>query len=344
VQRLPRPRDLYRAVVGAVLFLIAAIGLVICTGTAMGYRGSILLVGGVVVIYLSAPLTLVGATVMGLIYSAVTVPCWLLFTDAADQSDVAYTLAATALAHALSFIEARRAQQERRVLYAQREILHELSTADPLTGLVNRRGFDDMVHKAWRRWQVSGAPLSLLMVDIDHFKRLNDTFGHAVGDRYLQAVAGTLRAALPDAAGRVVARFGGEEFACLIPGLDADAAEQAAADVLVAVRAMPVPLARDRRLRPVTVSIGVATARVGMAGPEDLIERADRRLYLAKGAGRDRVQGVRGAEPDHTRPAIIADPVPDPARLPGPVMRSAAAHGDGGQNAGPAELPAVAAG
>jgi diguanylate cyclase (GGDEF)-like protein len=309
--RVRRPRLIYRTVVGAVLFLIATVGAIIATGVGMGFRGSILLVGGVVVIYLSAPLTLVGATMMGLTYSAVTVPCWLLYTDAADSVDVGYTLVATALAHVLCFIEAQRAQRERRVLFAQREAMHEMSTADPLTGLMNRRAWDELLDQAWRHWQASGQPLSLLMVDIDHFKQLNDTFGHAVGDRYLQAVAQTLRAAL-ERSDSVVARYGGEEFACLLTGADAAGAADASQRVLVAVRraALPRPLAGEAGI--LTVSVGSATALPGMSSPADLIDSADRGMYRAKDFGRDRAEAGAGGDPPAGGP-VAPSQAPAPA-------------------------------
>ena len=307
VLRVRRPRSIYRAVVVGVLFLTAATGTLIVTGTAMGFRGSLLVVGGVVVIYLSAPLTLVGVTALGLLYSAVTIPAWLLGADAATTGDVQYVLVATALAHGLSFIEARRAQQERRVLFAQRELLHQLSTADPLTGLVNRRAFDAGLRQAWADWLGGSGALSVLMIDIDHFKLLNDTAGHAAGDRALQAVAAAIRSALP-MPGCEIARYGGEEFACLLPGVDRDDAHAAAERLLAGVRAARIPMPRPAGEHVLTVSVGVAGARPGMATPNDLVDAADRQLYRAKQAGRDRVQAepvtvVAGPEPARAAPA-----------------------------------------
>ncbi len=297
--RTRRPRRIFQVVVVAVLFMTIAVAALIATGQAMAFRGALLVVGGVVVIYVSAPLTLVGVTALGLLYSAITIPVWLLATDLSAAIDVPYVLVATVLAHGLSFVEARRAQRERRVLFAQREWLHGLSNVDALTGLVNRRAFDVRLQQAWDRWQATGGSLSVLMVDIDHFKLLNDTEGHAAGDRALRAVGGIVQQALPsphcDAA-----RYGGEEFACLLPGLDAASAYLVAEDLVGRIRSAAIPVRGPGERRRLTVSVGVAVAGPGVLSAMDLLDAADRQLYSAKQSGRDRVaieNGVPGARP-----------------------------------------------
>jgi diguanylate cyclase (GGDEF)-like protein len=282
------PRRIFYAVVAAVLFMTVAVAVLIATGQAMAFRGALLVVGGVIVIYVSAPLTLVGVTGLGLLYSAVTIPIWLLATDLGPAVDVPYVLVATALAHALSFNEARRAQRERRVLFAQRELLHRQSNADALTGLINRRAFDCRLQQTWEAWQTTRGPLSVLMIDIDHFKVLNDTDGHAAGDRALRRVAGLVQLALPspecDAA-----RYGGEEFACLLPGVGAVEASAAAEDMVGRIRAAGIPMRGPGDRRALTISVGVATAHADMESATDLLDAADRQLYSAKQSGRDRV-------------------------------------------------------
>ncbi|HET7434548.1 MAG TPA: diguanylate cyclase [Thermoanaerobaculia bacterium] len=158
------------------------------------------------------------------------------------------------------------------------ETLHHISTHDGLTGVANRRHFDETLQLEWRRAARTQRPLSLFIADIDHFKALNDEIGHQAGDDCLRRVATTLRDHLHRAAD-LVARYGGEEFAILLPDTDAASSAALAERMRVAVAATDV-----------TVSIGCATVvptKEGDAG--DLIKRADDALYEAKRAGRNRV-------------------------------------------------------
>jgi diguanylate cyclase (GGDEF)-like protein len=157
--------------------------------------------------------------------------------------------------------------------------LQRLSLLDPLTGIANRRRFDECLELEWRRGMRSGAPLSLLMIDVDRFKLFNDTHGHQAGDDVLRSVAAIMRECLHRAAD-IVARFGGEEFAVLLPETDAVQASRAAERLRERVAAHA----------PVTVSIGVATMSVDRTlVPSALIAAADEALYEAKRRGRDRV-------------------------------------------------------
>lgn len=308
------PAGLQRAAVSALLFLAAAMGMLIATGVRMDFRGAILVVGGVAAVYLLAPLSMVAVTGLAVLYSAVTVTAWLTATPALSTADVGYTMAALAVAHVLSFLVARRAQAERRTLFAQREMLYRLSTADPLTGLANRRAFDARVEQTWSSWRDRGEPLSLLMVDVDNFKAINDGYGHAVGDGCLRAVGGAISAAVHRHCGEQPTRYGGEEFACLLPGVQAAEAERIAVDVLQAVRWVRIPEEGGRPGPAMTVSIGVATAHAGMVSAQDLVDRADSRLYHAKQAGRNRIEALVD-RPDHSEPDSRT-----PGR-PGPVLR-----------------------
>jgi diguanylate cyclase (GGDEF)-like protein len=155
-------------------------------------------------------------------------------------------------------------------------------STDELTGLATRRHFFDLAAECVGQARRDRRPLGVLMLDIDHFKRVNDTHGHATGDEVIRAVAARIRDALPPTS--VMGRYGGEEFAVLLPGDDDPdaAAERARA----AVAAEPVA-ARGRRL-PVTISIGGTV----LAGGEEITEavaRADTALYVAKREGRNRV-------------------------------------------------------
>ncbi|MCE0732017.1 GGDEF domain-containing protein [Halomonas sp. G15] len=173
-----------------------------------------------------------------------------------------------------------------RRLQDQRETMRHLSLTDQLTGLHNRRRLLQEAGQAFVRAERQGAPLGLLLLDLDHFKQINDAYGHPLGDEVLIRFARLLEACARRM--DVVARMGGEEFAILMPDSDIAAARRLAERILQAVRDMPLPSpAHDARL---TVSIGVAEA-----GEKDDFERlyaqADRRLYRAKAQGRDRAEG-----------------------------------------------------
>ena len=159
--------------------------------------------------------------------------------------------------------------------------LRRLLTQDHLTGAANRSHFQQQLDRAQRDWQDRGEPLSLLMLDIDHFKRINDVHGHPAGDRVLSHFANTLSAALRPT--DLLARLGGEEFAILLPATTLVDAVAMAERLRILVAEMRVTTANGDVT--VTVSLGCATAAVD----DDLLEAADRALYTAKHAGRNRV-------------------------------------------------------
>ena len=160
----------------------------------------------------------------------------------------------------------------------------ELATTDSLTGVANRRRFFELAERSLAAAQAAGGPLTALMVDIDHFKRINDAHGHQVGDDVIKGVVQRMLAVLP--ASGLVARYGGEEFAVLLPGVDTAGAELAEA-LRAAVAGTPV----DTRSGPIPVTISVGLARLHPAdpNPDTLLGRADAGLYAAKQAGRNRV-------------------------------------------------------
>jgi diguanylate cyclase (GGDEF)-like protein len=177
------------------------------------------------------------------------------------------------------------AVKERRRAEQHASDLEKLAAVDFLTNLYNRRHFEKLARAELARCQRYMRPLSLLMVDIDHFKTINDRLGHAAGDRVLQNVAAICRAEKRDS--DVVARVGGEEFAVLLPETVEAAAVQLAERLRQQVRNHPLTIA-DEKVN-VTVSVGVAGAAAGTSGIEALIRRADEALYEAKRSGRDRV-------------------------------------------------------
>ena len=159
------------------------------------------------------------------------------------------------------------------------EALHRISTQDGLTGLSNRRHFDDTLVLEWRRAVRNGMPLSLLILDVDFFKAFNDKQGHQAGDDVLRGVAQILRESVHRAAD-VVARYGGEEFVVLLPETDAGHAQVIAESLRASIEQMGT----------VTASFGVVTRIASREGsPHELVGKADEALYEAKRLGRNRV-------------------------------------------------------
>jgi diguanylate cyclase (GGDEF)-like protein len=163
--------------------------------------------------------------------------------------------------------------------------LEQLATTDPLTGIANRRKMTAQIDAELERARRFGHPVSVLMVDIDFFKRINDTFGHDTGDRAIVALAQLLAGALR--AIDTAARFGGEEFVVLMPETDETVAAVAAERLRATAAALGVH-AEDGSAVTLTISIGVASALAGDT-PSSLLVRADQALYRAKQEGRDRV-------------------------------------------------------
>ncbi len=165
----------------------------------------------------------------------------------------------------------------------------ELSTSDALTGVLNRRFFDDYFANELERADRYRAPVAVAMIDVDHFKRFNDTYGHAVGDRALRAVARALQRAIRRS--DLVARYGGEEFVAVFRETRAEQAFERVQAIRQAIEAEPLLVARGAGPARVTVSAGVASWPEDGLTAEDLIGRADARMFEAKKAGRNRVIG-----------------------------------------------------
>jgi diguanylate cyclase (GGDEF)-like protein/PAS domain S-box-containing protein len=168
--------------------------------------------------------------------------------------------------------------------------LVERAASDGLTGLANRRHFDERLRDEWARAKRDGAPLSLLMIDVDHFKKFNDQHGHQAGDACLRSVAQILTREARRPAD-LAARYGGEEFALLLPATDAEGCAQVGERVRDALRQFGVSHAVNPPSNLVTVSLGGATNLPGgiTADCTALVEAADRALYAAKDGGRDRL-------------------------------------------------------
>ncbi len=184
-------------------------------------------------------------------------------------------------------ITERRAMEER--LEAANRLLRVQALQDPLTGVANRRRFDEMLGVEFRRAQRLAKPLSILMIDIDHFKAFNDTYGHPAGDACLRTVARKIEAQMRRS-GDMLGRYGGEEFACVLPGADPTGALQMAEQIRVAVELLDVANIGSP-LGILTVSIGLVTIDPpqDQEGPAEYVEAADTALYQAKHSGRNTV-------------------------------------------------------
>lgn len=209
-----------------------------------------------------------------------------------------------------------RKEMERQLEEANR-LLRGQAMQDPLTGLANRRHFDEMLGNEFRRVQRLQLPLGLLMLDIDHFKAFNDTYGHPAGDACINAVAGAIDSVLRRP-GDLAGRYGGEEFAVLLPGTDCAGAEAMAERVRGAVEAIARPHAGSP-LEFVTISVGAAAIMppVGFVGPAAFLEAADAALYEAKRGGRNRVRLAAVVRPISMLDTTIDDFGTDPV-LPRP--------------------------
>jgi diguanylate cyclase (GGDEF)-like protein len=185
-------------------------------------------------------------------------------------------------------------QNERRLEEAQRKLreqqdalqdvnskLSELASHDGLTQLRNRRAFEERIEDECRRFRRNGNDVSLVLLDIDHFKSYNDTFGHPKGDEVLREVGRLLRRSLR--ATDFAARYGGEEFAIILPGTDRTGSLTVAEQLRRSIEGA------SWEDRPITASIGVATMGGDITTAEELVDHADRALYRSKQEGRNRV-------------------------------------------------------
>ncbi len=174
-------------------------------------------------------------------------------------------------------------------LKRQRDLLDRLCRLDGLTGIPNRRDFDEQLDREWRRATRAQEPLAAAMIDIDHFKGYNDTYGHPAGDACLRQVASVLAEGL-NRGGDFVARYGGEEFICLFLGVGAKGLEGVGEKLRASVEALQIPHAASSASPWVTVSIGAAICQpTSELNSSVIVAAADAQLYAAKIAGRNRV-------------------------------------------------------
>jgi diguanylate cyclase (GGDEF)-like protein len=171
----------------------------------------------------------------------------------------------------------------------QADLLRSMAFVDGLTGVANRRHLDETLESEWRGCLRSRSPLTLVMIDIDHFKQFNDTYGHLAGDACLKSIAVLMKAAM-ERPHDMIARYGGEEFICLLPDTDMAGAQLKAEELRHSVQTLSIPHDGSLVALVVTISIGVATTiPTADLTPDDLIAAADAQLYEAKRHGRNRI-------------------------------------------------------
>ena len=177
-------------------------------------------------------------------------------------------------------------------LKRQRDLLEKLSSVDGLTGIPNRRRFNEFLDLEWRRTLRTRSSLSIIMMDIDYFKLFNDYYGHAAGDECLRKVAQTVVNSIKRITD-LVARYGGEEFISVLPLVEMDDAITIAKRVQLSVVALKIPHVLSSVSEYVTMSLGVATTVPSLdITPGSLIKAADKALYEAKAAGRNQVKSL----------------------------------------------------
>lgn len=175
------------------------------------------------------------------------------------------------------------------------EFLKQLSTMDGLTGIANRRRFDEFLENECHRSAESGLPLSLIMFDIDFFKLYNDTYGHQAGDDCLKKIASTINLRI-NRSSDLFARYGGEEFAIVLPGTKLSGAAKVAESVRAAVENIKIPHSQSKVSDFVTISVGVVSTESVLPKSNLIIEKADDALYCAKKLGRNRIVKVEQTE------------------------------------------------
>lgn len=271
------------------LVLIAAVNITVLFGDDVTFRGALLIPAGVLVIYVVVRLDLPTLMVFATAYASSLLVAWHRLSVHAPRTQLLFLILITALAYAVGLIESRRAQRERRIVYlqnrallTQQESLKALSTTDDLTGLDNRRSFYTRADACLAGHGARPGSVAFLLIDLDRFKEINDTLGHAAGDELLKIVADRLGQALPHAVS--LARLGGDEFvAVTVRSEQADdgwppAEAQCVADAL----------GRPAGLAGLTLTIRASVGLAIFDGTQDraeLLRQADVAMYVAKRRG-----------------------------------------------------------
>jgi diguanylate cyclase (GGDEF)-like protein len=214
-------------------------------------------------------------------------PVWLEFALPAAFSSASIVLAFGLADHIVS-------------IRHERDVAHRLAEHDMLTGVLNRRAILARLRTAFLEAREKNRPLTVLFLDLDHFKRVNDSYGHRAGDQCLRAVIAPIASELRQ--GDALGRYGGEEFLVVLPGAVVSNAEAVAERIRRRIEEMPMLISGTRV--GLTMSVGVATLDQSVMTPDDLIEHADAALYLSKTGGRNLVSTHRGPTPSAVLGAV----------------------------------------
>ena len=287
--RMKSPQTLETCLLAAGVIVVATRFTAMTLQSAMADNWLPLMITSLFIIYFYLPLRLAMAVAFAAFYSVVSAAWWLkLYGGPLAPEQIYFGLLWIALGNGLGYAAANALQRSQRAQYAQSLDMRQLLSTDSMTGIANRRRFDMALEREWRRCRRAGTPMSLLMIDVDHFKAYNDHCGHPQGDACLRQLAQLL----VDTVGRpgdIVARYGGEEFVVLLPDVGAAGALAVANKLAAALRHADIFHPRSPAGPRMTISIGAATAKNLSGEPASLVEFADRLLYAAKGAGRNQV-------------------------------------------------------
>jgi diguanylate cyclase (GGDEF)-like protein len=295
VTRAKSPQGLDTFVIVFLVFGIVAWLSVLSLHPRLGTIWPTMMAGVLIIIYFCMPLRVAVLVTFALVYTVIAPLIWMIWVGPPPTPDDMYrTVLRMVLANLLGFSVANTLQRSQRVQFAQNRLLQQLLSTDSLTGISNRRHFDHALADEWRRCARAHTPLSLLMIDVDHFKAFNDAHGHLQGDDCLRRVAGLLSQA-GRRPGDLVARYGGEEFVCLLTDTNATGALLVAGRLQAAIDDACIPHPNSPLGPHLTISIGAATAHPPAQTPESLVALADRMLYAAKERGR---RGIAGGELD----------------------------------------------
>jgi len=287
--RMKSPQTLETCLLAAGVIAVATRFTALTLQPAMADNWLPLMITSLFIIYFYLPLRLAMAVAFAAFYSAVSAVWWVkLYGGPLAPEQIYFGLLWIALGNGLGYAAANALQRSQRIQYAQSLVMRQLLSTDSMTGIANRRRFDVALEREWRRCRRAGTPMSLLMIDVDHFKAYNDHCGHPQGDACLRQLAQLL----VDTVGRpgdIVARYGGEEFVVLLPEVGAAGALAVANKLAAALRHADIFHPRSPAGPRMTISIGAATAKNLSGEPASLVEFADRLLYAAKAAGRNQV-------------------------------------------------------
>ena len=281
---------LYRPVISvlAPLLMLAIVVVALVTWGQVGQRSFAVLILATISVYFLVGLSFQAAVVTNLIAWAAYVIGALMLSLPADA--LTFDVVMQLLAIVIGAVAAYNIEHARRTVWLESRMLDEVAQRDGLTGIYNRRRFDEHLAHVWQHGAREHRPITLLLADIDHFKAFNDRYGHQAGDEAMKAVAATL-AQFARRPLDLVARYGGEEFAIVLYDTTQAHAAQVAEQLLEAVRGLGIPHQSSSAATVLTISVGVAcvtpVARRSSAG---LLQLADQALYAAKDAGRNQSQ------------------------------------------------------